>query len=216
MTAVGKRQSRTQVLLHEQDGEPFALKRLQHLDDFLHDHGRQSLGWLVEQEKRGVEEQRPRNRQHLLLPAGELEAEVALAGAQGREQCEDPLERPASRLPIAAVIMAAGAREHGEVLSHGQAGKDAALLRHEAEPKASDAIGRQRADIAIAKLDPAGPRLEIAHDGENGRGLAGAVAAEEAHHLFFPHGQRDAVQDVAVAVEGMDVVELEHRSACNQ
>ena len=105
------------------------------------------------------------------------------------------------------------AREHGQVLPHREARKDAALLRHEAEAEPRDGVGRQRGDVAVAVADAAGPRLQIAHDGEDGRGLAGAVAAEQADDLALPHGQRDAVQDVAVAVVGVDVLELEHQCA---
>src|SRR5204863_3342584 len=134
--------------------EAFALEVLEHCDYLLHDHRRQAFGRLVEQEQQWIEHERARDRQHLLLAAGELEAEVALARAQARKQLENPLQRPA---PIAA-----RAREHGEVLAHGEAWKDAALLRYEADAEPRYGIGRQRRDIAIAVADAARPRLEVA------------------------------------------------------
>ena len=81
------------------------------------------------------------------------------------------------------------------------------------KPKPSRAIGvgRQPDDVAIAVADTAGPRLQISHDGEDRRGLAGAVAAEQADDLALPYRQRDAMQDVAVAVIGVDVLDLEHQ-----
>ena len=70
-----------------------------------------------------------RDRQHLLLAAGELEAKIALASMQLREQLKNPRQGPEAR--------ARGAGKGGQVLAHGQARKDAALLRHktEAEPR---------------------------------------------------------------------------------
>src|SRR5262249_52221704 len=158
----------------------------------------------VEQQQRGIEHERARDREHLLLAAGELKAEIALARTQAGKQLENPLERPAAT--------ATRAREHGEVLAHRQARKNAALLRHETEAEPRHRIGRQRRDIAVAVANAAGARLEIAHDGEDGRGLARAVAAEQADHLALPHRERDPVQDVAVAVIGVDVLEIKHWS----
>src|SRR4029453_14782524 len=120
------------------------------------------------------------------------------------KQLEDPLQRPAA--------IAARAREHREVFAHRRARKNPALLRHKAEAEPRHRIGRQRRDIAVAVANAAGARLEIAHDGEDGRGLARAVAAEQADPLALLHRERDPVQDMAVAVIGVDVLKMEHWS----
>ena len=70
-----------------------------------------------------------------------------------------------------------------------------------------------RADVAAVVADGATARMQIAHDRHDRRGLAGAVAAEQANHLAVAHAERHAVQDVAVAVEGVDMVEIEHQCA---
>ena len=49
----------------------------QDLLDLLDDHRREALGRLVHDEKVRIEQQRARNRQHLLLAAGKLIAAVA-------------------------------------------------------------------------------------------------------------------------------------------
>jgi hypothetical protein len=46
-------------------------------------------------------------------------------------------------------------------------------------------------------------------DGAQGRGLAGAVAAEQGEDLAFVHVEADALHDVALAVVGMHVVDRE-------
>ena len=51
--------------------------------------------------------------------------------------------------------------------------------------------------------DAALARRDEAHDGLERRALADAVAAEQSHHLAGPHRQRHAVQDVALAIEGV-------------
>src|SRR6185437_8701092 len=97
----------------------------------------------------------------------------------------------ARQLPAAA---APAAREHREVLEHGEARKDAALLRHIADAEPRDLVGLQRADIARAPGDETRARLQVPHRGEDGGGLARAVAAEEADHLALAHAERDAAQ----------------------
>ena len=57
--------------------------------------------------------------------------------------------------------------------------------------------------------DPSAPRRHEAHDALDRRGLPGAVAAEQRHRLAFAHLERDVVQDVALAVEGIDAEEAE-------
>jgi hypothetical protein len=53
--------------------------------------------------------------------------------------------------------------------------------------------------------------LHQAHDGlERGR-LADAVPAEQAHHFAPLHVERDAVQDVALAVIGMHILDQDDR-----
>ena len=51
------------------------------------------------------------------------------------------------------------------------------------------------------------------HDALDGRGLAGAVAAEQRHRLALAHLERHVVQDVALAVIGVDALDLQDRRA---
>src|SRR3984893_7988461 len=176
---VGDRKRSAQVLLDQENRQSLALDTLEHRDDLLHDHRRQAFRGLVEQQQAGIEHERARDRKHLLLAARELKAEIALTLLEVRKQSEDALQRPSTLI--------ASAGKDREVLAHGETRKNAALLRHKTEPQAGDSIGRQRPDVAALVYDPAGSRLEIAHDGEDGRGLAGAVAAEQTDDLPVAH-----------------------------
>ena len=49
--------------------------------------------------------------------------------------------------------------------------------------------------------------MHQAHDGLERRALADAVAPEQAHHLAAADVERDAVQDVALAVIGVHVLD---------
>jgi hypothetical protein len=46
------------------------------------------------------------------------------------------------------------------------------------------------------------------HDGLQRRALADPVTAEQSHHFARTHAQRNAMQDVALAVEGVDALDL--------
>ena len=81
------------------------------------DQRRQALGGLVEDQQRRVGHQRPADRQHLLLAAGELAAAVAAALGQAREQAVDAVEGPARRAAAGGgggdeVLLDAEGREH--------------------------------------------------------------------------------------------------------
>ncbi len=56
-----------------------------------------------------------------------------------------------------------------------------------------------------------GAWLVGAADGAQGRALARAVRADEGHDLAALHGHRDALQRLDVAVEDVQLVELEER-----
>src|SRR3954453_12876057 len=121
------------------------------------------------------------------------------------EQLEDPCQRPVTR--------AGAAGESGQILAHGKAWENAALLRHKTEAKPSERIRRQRGDITPVVADASGPRMQVAHHRENGRGLAGAVSPQQADHFALAYRERYAMQDVAVAVIGVDILQLEHQRA---
>ncbi len=66
----------------------------QHLLDLGDDDGREAFGRLVHDQQLRVGQQRARDRQHLLLAAGELAAAIVLALGEAREGVVDALDGP--------------------------------------------------------------------------------------------------------------------------
>ena len=101
----------------QQDGH-FALldQRLQHLLDLLDDHRSEALGGFVHHQQTRIHQQRPRDRQHLLLAAGQLGALAAETLLQIGEQLEDLIEGHAA---------AADHRRQQQVFLHVEAGENA-------------------------------------------------------------------------------------------
>src|ERR1700712_3663158 len=93
---VGEAEGGMHVLLDQQNGKPFLAQVSQDRDDLVHDHRRQPFRRLVEQQQRRVQHQGAGDRQHLLLAAGKLEAEIGLAFLQPRKQPVDLGEVPAA------------------------------------------------------------------------------------------------------------------------
>ena len=91
--------------------------------------------------------------------------------------------------------------EHGaDVLLHGQLAEDRGLLRQVGQAQARAAVDRQALHRLAVDADLAGVGTHQAdHHVEAGR-LAGAVGAEQAHHLAGAHGQVHVLHDHARAV----------------
>src|SRR5581483_5046171 len=96
---VGQPQNLLRILLDndraDTGGAGNAADRLQKLLD--NDRGK-PLGRLIQQQDLGIEGERAADRQHLLLAAGKLVAEIAAAFLQPRKHLVDLLDRPRARL----------------------------------------------------------------------------------------------------------------------
>src|SRR5215471_17347498 len=152
--AVGEPQNLLRILLDD-DGADAARTRngAQRLQKFLDNDGREPLGRLVEQQDFGIERQCPPNRQHLLLAAGKLVAEIVAPLLQPRKHLVDLLDRPGTCL-----------RHRGHVLLHRQRAEDVALLRHPADPCPRPLIGPHQGQIAAAECDAAAEAARDADD----------------------------------------------------
>src|SRR5207253_9633584 len=148
--------------------------------------------------------ERAADREHLLLAAGEHAAGIVGALPQHRKQGEHVVHRPASRAP--RVLHA-----EEQVLADAEGGKDVAVLGDVAEALARDDVGRQRTDLRVAEANGAGG-VDVAHDRPDGRRAPDTVAPEQADDLAVPDGQGHAVQDVALAVERVQVRDGEHQA----
>ena len=75
-----------------------------------------------------------------------------------------------------------------------------------------DAVARQARDVGALEADRA-LRRHFAHDGLDRGGAADAVAAEQAHHFAGRDVDVDALQDMALAVIGVQIPDFQHQAA---
>src|SRR5687767_13518702 len=91
-----------------------------------------------------------------------------------------------------------------QVLVHGELRKDVAVLGHVADAQVRDLERLAAEDLLVAPGHRAFA-VDEPHDGLDGGRAAGAVAAEQRDDFSRLDVEVDAVQDVALAVEGVDV-----------
>jgi hypothetical protein len=97
------------------------------------------------------------------------------------------------------------------ILHHREQAEDAAILRHVADAALGELVRGESRDGPALKRDRALPWPHQAHDGLQRRALADAVASQQAHDLTLADGKRDPVQDVTLAVVGVDAVDGDER-----
>src|SRR5262249_9108820 len=141
--------------------------------DLLHDHGRQPLGRLVEQQELGTGAQDAGNRQHLLLAAGELGSLARGAGLEVGEELIDLGERKA-----ASVF---DAWRQQQVLQYAEAREDAAFLRTVGDTALGDAVRFETDQFLALEFDRAFAVGQHAHDGAHGGRLTRTIATEQGY-----------------------------------
>ena len=123
---LGKLTGDDEVLLDQQHGR-FRREPADGLHHGLDDHRREALAGFIDQQQPVVGDQCTRHRQHLLLTAGQMRARQLDQPLQIGEQLEDKVG-----LAVEIALLALG---DFEVLQHAEIAEDAAVLRHEANPK---------------------------------------------------------------------------------
>ena len=203
--AAGDLERDGELLLNQQDRRAAPGDLVEQRADLLDQLGRQALGRLVDDDEVGVAHQGAAHREHLLLAARQHAGRIVLARGEVGKQRKHVLELPAPE-------HAGALQPELEVLPHGQAGEHLAVLGHVADAGMGDLVGPQPRDRAALEADLADRRHQ-SHDRLAGGRAADAVAAEQAHDLALVDREVDALQDVALAVEGMQVADLEHHAA---
>ena len=122
---VGEGQGAADVLLHDEQGGAGRGDLAEELEDLVHDDRGESHRGLVDQDQLGVGEVGADQRQHLLLPAGQLSGGLAQPAPEHRKGRGGPVQRDG---------LLALARVQHEVLPHGQRRIDAAALGDMAKP----------------------------------------------------------------------------------
>ena len=98
-----------------------------------------------------------------------------------------------------------------QVLAHRQSLHDAAFLRHIGQSAREAGMRRRLQYLLALEHDRAFAAIEQPHHRFQRRGLAGAVAADQADDLALAHLQADVLQDMARSVPGIELADLKDR-----
>ncbi len=193
-----------------------------HFQHFVDQFRIERRGRLVEQQHARIGRERARDRDALLLAAGQMPRQGvgALAEADAFEQ----FARAA--VGIGARHAVHPAQRPGDVLQRGQMAEQVELLEHHADADAGALVGerarRQRlavlakAHAAAADLDDAGvPAFEMV-DAAQQRALARAAGAEQRDDFADPHGEIDAGEHRLLGVGLVQSVDLDRDIVARQ
>jgi hypothetical protein len=98
----------------------------------------------------------------------------------------------------------------GSVFERGEAGQDAAALRHVADAEPAALVGLHASGIDAVDRHPARAGRHQADQRLHERGLAHAVVADDADRFAFAQLEGDAVQHRHVAIAGAQAGDVEH------
>ena len=107
-------------------------------------------------------------------------------------------------------------RGRADVFLDRQPAEDRGFLRQIADAEARAAIHRQLRDVVTVELDRAVIGRDEAGDHVEAGGLAGAVGAQQAHHLAAPKRQAHRAHDGALAEAFADAMDDETLAALDQ
>jgi len=107
------------------------------------------------------------------------------------------------------VVLAIDPGAHLQVFAHRQLPEHIGLLRNVADAAPGDLGGGEPANLVAADPDRALARPHQPGDGLDGGRFPGPVGADDGGDLAHPRLQRDPVDDVAPAISGIDLLDLE-------
>ncbi len=173
-------------------------------DDIEHvvDNGRREAERrLVEQNDPRLRHQRPADRHHLLLSAGQFPRRLRPLLAQDRKQLVDPLQRLGPRRPRPGQVAA-----QFQVLLDSHLGEKPASLGHQGDPPFTEPVRAHARHVGAIEAKLSLPRAQHPGDRVDERCLAGAVGADDRNDLpgidvdgDVPDGGRVAIADMQVA-----------------
>src|SRR5439155_2926283 len=166
------------VLLDEEHRHTLPVQLLQALEDAVDDQRRESKRRLVKEQEARTREERPRNRQLLLLSARERRG----APAEERAECRKPVAHLRDvRVGMAAVLPGRGS--DAQVLADRETAEDPAVLGHECDATAKDRVRREPEQGAACERDLTRRRPQDTGDRPERRRLARPVVADETDEL---------------------------------
>ncbi len=186
---------RGDVLLDEHDRGQLA-NPLQDARDLRDEGGREPLCGLVDEKEQVRVEQRPRDRDHLLLAARERARALAAALAQDREELVHELvpgRGPPHREP--------------QVLVDREPCENVAVLGHVADSEPDDLVRRHGAHVPPVQLHRAARARGQPEQSSQGGRLPDAVPPDERGHAALGDREGDALEDVGLPKVDMQVAD---------
>ena len=184
--------------------KPLLAQRADHARQRLHDHRRQAFGDLVEQQQlaRRCAGCAPPPASAARRPTGACPGWRGARAGWGTSR----RSRPRSCRPRPAAAAAAGSpRRSGWRRCRAPRGSS------RCPSCAMRCGGMLTASVPLTLIEPL-RAADQAQDGAQRGGAPGAVAAEQRHHLAAVHREVDAVQDVRLAVPGVQVFQAQQFS----
>ncbi len=175
-------------------------------EDGLHHQRRETERGLVQHHHLGVGQQRPADRQHLLLAPRQRAGELPQPLAQPWEQADDevePLGPPGKGPAIDAAQQ--------QIVAHRHLRKHQPAFRHLRDAELDDLVRRHVGKVLAVEFQRAAGGPDQPADAVNERALAGVVGAEQGHHLALLDLQRHAIENLPAAVSGGQGRDLKHR-----
>jgi hypothetical protein len=195
---IGDLQRQVHVLLHQQHaGSVAGGGGPDRREQPVYDNRGQAQAHLVEHQQLRPAAERPRDRQHLLLAAGQ---QPGLASAQLAE-CREVTERGV-HLGLATQAV------QPEVLGDRQAEEDPAVVRDVRETTPCPRGRGHPREVGAVQPDRAAGRLQQSRYRPQRGGLAGAVGTEERDDLAAADGQRQVAHDRRTVIGHGQLVEL--------
>src|SRR5229473_7243030 len=192
------------VLLDEQDSDVVGLvDGANDLEDGAHYNRREAKRRFIEQHQARLHQQRPADRKHLLLSAGERACGELAALAQHRKIFEHAVVILSNASPILARVLT-----QSQVFVDRQLGQDAPAFGDVRDAAPDDVLGGLMPERMAGEAYLARPGNSPGDGAEGGR-LARAVSAEKGDDAAVGHGQRHAMKDRCRPVAAADLLELQ-------
>src|SRR5690606_16517502 len=195
-----------QLLLDEQHREVRLLVELQNdVADLVHDVRLNAFGRLIQDQELRLQHQGSTDRELLLLSSGKVSA----ASAQHLLEHGKELEYLLRQI---APLLAPSGQSSAQSLLDRELREDLAPLRHVADADICAPFRRKCMQIMPLIADLPGCDRQQAHDAlEQGR-LAHSVSSHQARSGTLGHAHVHVPEDVAAAVELIEVLDVQHRA----
>src|SRR5437763_11141327 len=197
VAAIGHGECLGGVLLDQEDGRALAVDVTNDVEDLVDEDGCQSERGLVEEQHLWLGHQPAGDRQHLLLAAREGAADLVQALPDPWKERQDVLLVTSDTLSVFAPV---GAED--QVDAHAHSVEDATPLGYVTDPEPDDLCGGTVGDVPATQSHLAPRRRPQPGARSHGRGLAGALAADEGHDLPPLDAERHAPKRMEPAVIG--------------